>query len=332
MASVRPLRSEDMDALRRLFLDFPCKAVQQRFQNSDPRALAAYFVGVANAHLGKGAAAGCAQWVGEDDKGALAAFAALHRDEWHSRFYPLRCGRVAPFLTHLASGSLRSKMAEVVVGAAREDGLEHLAVRIDGSEYEALRVLQSRGFYLVDCSPKFSARLPDVPRLPPPSSARGTSIRDWREEDLAPIQSIVSTSHPFNHYYNDPHLPREATSRLFSGWVEKCCRQLAWKTFVLERGGRVCGFIVYLNPAALNKAVSTRLVVLDLVCLAEEMRGGGVGRWFIAETLHRLAADFALVELRTSHINLPAIACYESLGMRTVSCDFILHWTEKGTG
>jgi len=323
MATIRPLQTSDLAALRELFRSFPHKESQQRFQGIDAGALADFFTEAERTRL-QAAAGPARRWIGEEH-GVPVVFAGLQADEWHSRFYPFRFGRVAPLLTHRASTGARYEMIHTLIAASREAGFGHVSVRIDGSEYDLLHLLQSRGYLLVDCSMKLSAPLARIAELAPPSRAGGMAIREYRTEDLPAIREIAAGSHSVNHFYNDPHLGREETNRLFAAWVERCCAMSAATVFVLTHRERPCGFAIYLNPAAFNRALGAHLVILDFVCVAPAARGGGVGRWFISQTLRRLGKNFTMVELRTSENNYAALGCYEALGMQIISSDFILH-------
>ena len=319
MPTIRSLQAEDLESLRALFRSFPHKKPQHRFQGIDSDALADYFTQAEHRHVDA-----ADRFVGlEDDR--VTAFGGVQSDDWHSQFYPFRFGRLAPLLLHNASPDLSGRMIDALLAAAREAGLQHLSARIDGSEYDLLRRLQERDFYLVDCSVKMCAPLSRVPSLAPPSGAGGMTIREYRPDDLAVVKEIAATSHSVNHFFNDPYLGRAQTNQLFEGWVEKCCGGASSIAHVVERHDRPCGFIIYLNPAGFNKAMGTRLVILDFVCLARAAQGGGVGRWFISQTLRKLGESFDQVELRTSQNNYAALGCYENLGMQIISSDFIAH-------
>ena len=65
---------------------------------------------------------------------------------------------------------------------------------------------------------------------------------------------------------------------------------------------------------------------MDYVVFDPRVRGGGIGPWFIEESLRaESGANFDYCELRTSQHNHRAIACYEKLGFRICATDFILH-------
>ena len=325
--TIRPLCAEDLPALRVLFRDFPHKKHQQREQGIAPDALADFFVAGEERRLRKTADAneGLGQWVAVGSDGVVAALAGLDADAWHSRHYPWRFGRIAPFLTWAAASVQRTALLDTVLEAAAARGMNHLTTRVDGAEYGAAQTLESRGFYLVDVSVKLSGALADVPALAPPSRAGGMRIRPAEPGDAGAIRAIAASSHSCNHYYNDPYLDHVATNALFEAWVERCADGLASHLFVLDHHGTVVGFVVYLVPASLNAALGTRLAILDFVCLAPAARGGGVGSWLIADSLRRIGPGPTHVELRTSHHNWPALKCYLGLGMRVVSNDLVLH-------
>ena len=209
--------------------------------------------------------------------------------------------------------------------AAAQAGYRALTTRIDGAEYAALQSLTARGFVLVDSSVKMSVGLDDVPPLAGPSRAGGMRIRPFQPADTKALIEIASTDHAKNHYFNDPALPADASARMMGRWIEECCQRPDARAFVLDHHERVDGFAVYLAPGGFNRAMNARLLALDFVCLSRRVRGSGLGRWLLSDTMRRMAEEFRIVELRTSHHNYPALACYHSLGMRVISTDFILH-------
>jgi ribosomal protein S18 acetylase RimI-like enzyme len=328
MSPVRPLHHDDLAPLRELFRDFPFKARQQRAQGLDPERLADFFTQAEERALDAQNLDHAPTLLAGEENGALTAFAAVRADRWHAAHYPFRFGRLAPVLAHRASDSLRNALLDAALQAARERGMQHLIARIDGAEYPLMQAMVEHGFHVVDASVKMSARMADLKNADLSENTQRGQVREYREGDLDAVRRIAATSHPLNHYYNDPWLAPEDTHNLLAAWVEKCCRGTA-HVRVLERDESVAGFAIYLTPTGLNKAMGTRIVVLDFVCLASEAQGAGLGRWFVRESLRGLAGEPEIVELRTSHHNLAALACYEALGMRIVSTDFVLHRHEE---
>jgi len=329
MPDIRRLTADDLPELERLFREYPHKQYQQRFQGMDAGKLAAFFLRGEQRRFAPGAQQSPDAWVAADGP-AIHAFAALHDDPWHASFYKRhsgieRCARIAPFLAWRAGDADRRALLDTVLVRADAQGFRHLSVRVDAAECDLAALLTARGFYVVDSSVKLSARMKDVPDAAGAASAPGIVVRRAAAGDAEDIRRIATTSHPFNHYYNDPKLDRRDVDALFLAWVDRCLGGLASDIFVADDAGRVLGFVIYITPTTLNQALGTRLVVLDFVCLDRRAQGGGLGRHLLARTLRDMADRFDLIELRTSANNYPALACYRDLGFRIVGCDYILH-------
>jgi ribosomal protein S18 acetylase RimI-like enzyme len=324
MHIIRDLETDDIKALRGLFLTYPYKVLQQRRQGIDGARLAQFFSYNESQRLARGDRDRCLQRVVEED-GTITGFYALHADSWHAQFYDMPMGRLAPLLTHCASPEAAEALVTDAIAASDRVGYRHLSIRIDGAEYGAMRSLERKGFYCVDLSPKLSAPLSVIPHFEKPARAAGIRIRPFTPGDVPVLRTIAASDHPLNHFFNDPHLAHEGTEQMFSRWIERCCEELASHVFCADDAGEPVGFVVFLDPKALNRALDTRIVVLDFVCLARKARGMGIGRWLISESLHAIAGSFDQVELRTSMVNYPALACYQDLGMRIVSSDAILN-------
>lgn len=311
---------EDENNLCRLFERYPFKEYQQMKQKIDKSVLSRFLI--SNENISENNTQSV-KYVGTKN-GAVDSYSKISFDPWHSRFYEKCFGRVAPFLTWLLDSAERTALIAHILDGARQRGMEHLIVRIDGAEYPALSDLNRAGFYVVDNSVKMSGKILDTPRFPPPSGQ--WQVREFQDHHLSVIREIVQNSHPHNHYYNDPHLPKDQTDALFAAWVERCCTELPSRVFVLqEEKGDPVGFAIFLIPHGLNRSLGVRFIVLDFVCLHAAVQGKGLGRWFLSDCLQQLGKEYDLVELRTSSHNYPALNCYADLGLSIVSTDYVCH-------
>ena len=83
-----------------------------------------------------------------------------------------------------------------------------------------------------------------------------------------------------------------------------------------EAGGVAAGFLLLLQ--------SDEKLVIDLIAVAEDHRGAGIGRGMIAFA----AASFPqlkTMQVGTQIANIPSIRLYERLGFRMVDAQHILH-------
>jgi GNAT superfamily N-acetyltransferase len=319
---IRQLGIDEAAKAAVLFAAYPFKTPQRIVQKLDPERLNAFYA----AGLGRAVQAGRPHWVAESD-GRPAALAGLSAESWQSEVYGLKMGKVQPWLCTIRPETGPALLAAAEAGA-RAEGFEHLSVRLDGEDFKSLHVFEAAGWKLVDVSLKFSHRMPLTERhFAAPAMAGGWRIEAAAPDDAPWIRPLGATTHGGTHYLNDPALPVEKTHELFARWVDRCLRGLAWRIDVLrDSDGQGRGFVTWLRNESFARAVGRTPLILDFVLLDPSVRGGGLGPWFIEETLSRAGeGNFDFCELRTSAHNLPAVIGYEKLGFRCCASDFVLH-------
>lgn len=330
--TIRPATPDDLDAAERLFAAYPYKSVQAVAQRLDRDRLVVFYANGLRGALEKGAP----HWIVEAPDPSSAsprpiALAGFSADPWHTGVYGFPMGKIAPFLN--ATGDEPQPEAgrlliDAIERAAREQGLKHLSVRLDGEDFPNLHLFESAGWRLVDVSLKFTRPMPVDPALfPQPPSAQGWSIDRAGPEDADWIRAIGSQTHAGTHFLNDPALPPEKTRELFARWLDRCLNGLAYHVYVLrDPSGAGRGFVTYLRAQGFARAVGRSPIILDFVLLDPAVRAGGLGTWLVAASLAREAdGGFDYCELRTSAHNLSAVMTYEKLGFRCCASDFALH-------
>jgi GNAT superfamily N-acetyltransferase len=333
--TLRLATPDDLPAARRLFDEFPYKAIQSAAQRLDRERLLDFYAAGLKGALEKGVSP---HWIVEAQENGSPrpiALAGLAEDPWHSGIYGFPMGKIAPFLNAecgMRNVELRKEAGRLLLAAieaaARERGLQHLSVRLDGEDFPNLHLFEAAGWRTVDVSLKFSRPMPfDAPLIPQPAAARGWRIDLASAEDAGWIRRIGSETHGGTHFLNDPALPREKTRELFARWLDRCLGGLAYKVYVLRGpAGEGRGFVTYLRGISFARAVGRSPIILDFVLLDPAIRGGGLGAWLVAESLTREAGSgFDYCELRTSAHNLGAVMTYEKLGFRCCASDFALH-------
>lgn len=324
MGSVRQITAEDTGGAEELFGRYPYKTAQRVIQKMDRDKLNGLYINGLHGAL----KSGHPHWLVERQPGRPLALAGLVPDSWHSQVFGMKIGKIQPWL-NTVSPEVGAEMIDTVLAKARKEEFEYLSIRIDGEDFRNLHLMERAGFRLIDVSLKFSRSMPFAPDIVP-ASREGWSIRLSAPDDVDWMARLGSESHTGTHYLNDPALPHEKTRELFRQWVRRCAEKLAYRIYVLERGGSPVGFVIYLRNNALKNAVGVNPIILDYVILDPVARGGGVGPWFVQETLKRENESwFDFCELRTSTHNLPAMNLYEKTGFRVCSTDFVLSKTLK---
>ena len=318
--TIRAFTENDAARAGVLFERYPYKVAQRLIHKLDQDRLNAFYL----ARLRKGAAAGQRRWIGEEN-GKVIALAGLSDDAWHSEIYGIKMGKITPWMNTISSPAGERLLQEVLDSAAAGD-FAHLSVRLDGEDFPNVHLFEAANFRLIDVSMKFSR--PMGTRSPDFESRReGWSVRLAGDGDAEWMRRLGARSHPNNHFLNDPDLPAERTRALFEAWVGRCIGGLAYRIYVLEDASGVGrGFVTYLRNRTFTEAVGRNPIILDYVVIDPDIRGGGLGPWFIDESLARESeSGFDYCELRTSQHNHAAINCYEKLAFRLCATDFVLH-------
>ncbi len=314
--SVRPAGLNDLPAIQQLLRAYPFKEAQRRAQQLDPERQCDFFLAGLRGAIERGAA----HWLAEVD-GRPVAFAGLLDDPWHSEIYQLPMAKIQPWIMlERASGPALLKM---IADAAHAAGHRHLTARFDVEDMASLRLFEDARWRLVDVSLKLSVPLP-APLAPEPPP--GWRVELATDADAGWIRDIGSRTHGATHYLNDPALAPDRTRALFDRWLERCLGGLAWRIYVLrDPTGAGRGFVTYLRNQSFARALGRRPLILDFVLIEPGLRGEGLGRLLVAESLAREATEgFDYCELRTSAHNIPAVAAYERLGLRLCAGDYVV--------
>ncbi|MBN1477798.1 GNAT family N-acetyltransferase [Candidatus Sumerlaeota bacterium] len=315
--TIRPLAPEkDLEALASLYGSCSAKDFQQRVQGIDPERLAPF--------LAEGtcrAADSHPTWVAEE-RNRLVAIAALQPSHWHSEHTGFPVGKLTQLMTAHGAESVASALIETLESRARDERLQHLMGRVDAHAFPLQESLAARGWYPLGTSVKLVAHLNEDPeQRVTPAPLPMIPLRPMEPRDRERILEIGTQSHGENHLHFDPHLPRGTAQALFGRWVEKCIDGLAAQVWVAGRVGEVVGFATILEPSAFNRAMGTRIAVLDYIVVDHTMHGRGRGARLL-QALHRqLKRHFDQIELRTTATNFPAINLYMGHGYRIVGAD-----------
>ena len=319
--TLRRASKDDLGCFSQLFDRYPYKLTQQVMQSLDRTNLGQLYLN----NLARTLDQNTNHWILQSGDQIISA-AGLVPDEYHSSIYRISMARIQPWLNTIEP-TFGERLVREIETTARDKGLNHLSVRMDGADYSNLQLFENHGWKIVDVSLKFTMPLPlETRRFPAHRQLRTLQLRQAEPTDLDWSRQLGSSTHQSNHFLNDPDLPREKTEELLSNWIERCFKGLAWRIYVLEdpdAGG--VGFAIYLKNRSFAEATGRNPLILDFVLIDPVIRGGGIGPWFIEQTLD-LESDSGLdyCELRPSLHNTAAVVCYERLGFHHCTSDFMM--------
>jgi ribosomal protein S18 acetylase RimI-like enzyme len=224
---------------------------------------------------------------------------------------------------HLGKPSWRVELAQdqgqPLTSLAREPGFAY--AKVAAADLPCLQHLLARGFYPVDVAVTFEG--------PSPAGAFGADVRFAVPEDRDAVARIAGTTFKYSRFHLDPAIPRATADRIKAEWAANFFSGRRGDAMVVAQlAGRVVGFLQLLRPAA-------DVLVIDLVGVSGDCQGRGLARQMIAfAAAHGLGDGRAPARMRvgTQIANTRSVRLYESLGLRLVDAQYVLHYhgSERG--
>lgn len=183
--------------------------------------------------------------------------------------------------------------------------------RVPIQDVAALAVISEAGFRVVDVN----VTLERVGADGVAGGAAGPARADEHDELLR----IAGTCFRYSRFHLDPQLPRELADRVKREWVRSYVEgRRGIELLSATDDGRTAGFL-----AVRESDDGAR--VIDLVGVATESQGHGVGESLVSTFVARHGEDGRTLRVGTQTANVPSLRLYEKLGFRVASSVYVLH-------
>lgn len=236
--------------------------------------------------------------------GRRAGSNLIHPDPWFSE----ALGRPA-FRVEAEAAAARQAAAEGRPGS-------FYYAKVPSDRGDLLAAFGTAGFYAIDVNVSFVYEGPPVGAAP-----AGVEIGEAEPADRDGVVEIAGTF-VYTRFHLDPAIPNEVADRLKRAWVTSCLDgRRGVRVWVARASGRPVGFLTVV--AGVRDGVPYRRI--DLVGVAPEARGRGIGRALARTFLAEEGKEAPRLEVGTQVANIPSIRLYESLGFRLFAAEHVLH-------
>lgn len=216
-------------------------------------------------------------------------------------------GLAGPGEADAAADALRG----LAVGLASA-GHVFLQGKADAGNPLQARVFGSAGFHLADtlCLFERSGALP-------PTAGDRFVLRPARAEDREAVMRLAGENITRSRFHQDPEISPEKARRLKAAWAGNFFSGRRGDLMVVAVSGEaVAGFVQVLYAPDGG-------MVVDLIAVAEGLRGQGAGAGLMAEA-QRLCGR-PVIRAGTQLANVPAVRFYEGLGFRLAAASHVFH-------
>jgi ribosomal protein S18 acetylase RimI-like enzyme len=196
------------------------------------------------------------------------------------------------------------------VGAMARARIEIASCRLLEAARHEIQALEGAGFGVVECLLTLGRALPES--LPAPAS-----IGPMRADEEEACAALAGRVFQYDRFHWDPQIDNRAADRLKSAWILNAARGRADAMLVARSGGQVVGF---------NACMRTGdVAVIDLIGVAPEARGRGLGAALLEAALSHYAGDTREMIVSTQSKNIAALALYQRAGFRVRDSHLTLH-------
>lgn len=259
-----------------------------------------------------------------DDSADPDAACLLRQLPWETDFFDLPMGRVESILGGDANPEMLRGLLEVVVAEARNQGIEHLAARIDIADCRTVHVLEDLGFRLMDTLVTYIYGRKERP----PEDVRNMGLqRPYEPKDRGQLLEIAAAAYSGfkGRYHNDPYLPDERATAMYVEWARRCVDgEWAEQILVTENGqGYLHGFATFRRIEPVSTIGGVGVHGGGLGGCRRERPGAYMG--LLQGATKWIYGEGAVTECQTQSFNFPTIRLYEALGQHFVRAEHTFH-------
>lgn len=260
--------------------------------------------------------------------GDLAGIISLKTLPWDSNLFGIKMGKIehiiiSPLLELSLQESVIKMLLEQASLFARENGVQHISVKVDTADHFLIMKLQNAGFYLVDCLITYINEI----NLKPPSIPSLFHIREYQREDRERIIEISGEAYKdyIGRFNVDPHIPKNKVLEFYIEWTKNCCDGIeADAMLVAEKKGKVAGFLCFKSNKILNDSSDKiRYMGRGLSAISKEGRGAYVS--LVAEFIKHSTKTATIIDYDTQINNFDVIRVWNKLGLSYVRSKYTFH-------
>jgi len=190
--------------------------------------------------------------------------------------------------------------------------------RVDPADVERLGRLLGAGLVLVSTTVTLA-------RAPGPAPVESPSVRELAEADAESLLSIAATSFRTSRFHTDPRLEGGVADRIKRDWVASYLAGDRGERLLVatDEQGQPAGFLAEL--AGSDDDGARAVLVIDLVAVAPQAQGAGLGRQLVSRFVADARDRGELLRVGTQAVNPRGVRFYERLGFEVEGFTHHLH-------
>lgn len=175
--------------------------------------------------------------------------------------------------------------------------------------------LTNAGFRVVDVNVTFEREPENI------TTNEKIIIRDVKPEDENDVLNIAETSFVYSRFHLDLFVSKELADKIKREWITNYVRkQRGERLLIAEIDGKPAGFLALLVTGEKEK-----IGVIDLIGVAKNMQGRGVGKRLVQYHIKDAMQKYSKLIVGTQIANIPSMRLYQTCGYEISNSTYVLH-------
>jgi len=201
----------------------------------------------------------------------------------------------------------------------QQDGAFYYA-KVDANDVPTVGALTAAGMTVVEVNVTFGMSTADLAHVDDQIAPIAVTAANAGEADC--LLNIAATSFRYSRFHLDPLVPNPLANRIKREWVASYLANRRGECLWTVRAeGRIAGFLAVTG----GEDNGGRHKTIDLVAIAPEFQGRGIGRAVMRFFFRQYADACDQLRVGTQVANVPSMRLYEAAGMRIERAQYVLH-------
>jgi ribosomal protein S18 acetylase RimI-like enzyme len=211
-------------------------------------------------------------------------------------------------------------LAQLIKDRVTGAGEAFCYAKVDTGEVSAIRQLTAAGLYVVDVNVSFSLD-PAVENVAAERSPV-VLVREIQPADYEPTLAIAASCFRYSRFHLDPLVSSSIANLVKREWIQNyILHKRGEQLIVAVKGDRPVGFLAAIASTLNNQRVFT----IDLIGVANDHQGQGIGWALTANFINRYKDQCDLLQVGTQVANIPSMRLYQKLGFHISRSQYVLH-------
>lgn len=257
--------------------------------------------------------------------GAIVGVLGLRKSQWDTDFWGVNYANIDYLMAHDADAGNRKaiieELAQTMDEWSRQERLDFISARVDTFDLPTAHVLENHEFKYIETTITNSFDLKRLDPTPPENYV----IRIARPDEVDLLIDLSRDGFLTHRFFADTRFPQQKAHEMYRLWVHNSlAHDSNWTTVVLEKEGRVRGFVTY-RVEDLTSYFGMNFVKWRMAAIGKDERGKGHGVDLFMGAMKYVHGQAGVVDSGLTIRNIQSFNLHTKLNFKLICSSITFH-------